>query len=283
MSACFLHCVSMRACLPVFLCGLASGMQSVDDRFEAQVLSTDARSQRVRIVGTEGGPHELTWGEVTALWRSDPEFARFYSSVLAASPFPSFLWECPPTTAASSKALFEHTTVQSPRKFRSANPASFAKYLFGAVGRVTSFPNRGGDATLVVPHEEGPRGQYGHLAAFVRLASAEQQIAFWAEVGASLQRVVEQRGTEPTWLSTAGMGVSWLHARLDAQPKYYRTQRYKAWPPLGSDAEAPISRREIRRRRVRAAAVYARRAVETEDASAEGNWPADGEVLRRDL
>lgn len=32
----------------------------------------------------------------------------------------------------------------------------------------------------------------------------------------------------PFWLSTAGMGVSWLHVRLDERPKYYRFQEYRS-------------------------------------------------------
>jgi len=29
------------------------------------------------------------------------------------------------------------------------------------------------------------------------------------------------------WLSTAGMGVSWLHVRLDDRPKYYGHRPYR--------------------------------------------------------
>ena len=34
-------------------------------------------------------------------------------------------------------------------------------------------------------------------------------------------------GDEVKWLSTAGMGVYWLHVRVDSRPKYYRYQGYK--------------------------------------------------------
>ncbi len=33
-------------------------------------------------------------------------------------------------------------------------------------------------------------------------------------------------GDRPTWLSTAGHGVAWLHVRLDTRPKYYRYTPY---------------------------------------------------------
>ena len=32
---------------------------------------------------------------------------------------------------------------------------------------------------------------------------------------------------KPTWLSTAGMGVAWLHVRLDQRPKYYAHRPYR--------------------------------------------------------
>jgi hypothetical protein len=31
---------------------------------------------------------------------------------------------------------------------------------------------------------------------------------------------------QPIWLSTAGMGVAWLHIRLDERPKYYSHKPY---------------------------------------------------------
>ena len=44
-------------------------------------------------------------------------------------------------------------------------------------------------------------------------------------VAAAVRRRVSD---PPVWLSTAGMGVSWLHLRLDSQPKYYRHGPYRA-------------------------------------------------------
>lgn len=31
----------------------------------------------------------------------------------------------------------------------------------------------------------------------------------------------------PIWLSTSGLGVYWLHVRLDTRPKYYNHDEYK--------------------------------------------------------
>ena len=150
--------------------------------------------------------------------------------------------------------------------------------------KVVSFQNKVGDAFFVVPRADGPWATYGHLASFVRGASAEQQVAFFRAVGTALEHALENRGGAPTWLSTAGTGVAWLHARLDSRPKYYRTESFKGYAGWSESSDASgRSRREMRRRRVRAAAEAARRASETEDITAEGNWPMDGENARIDL
>jgi hypothetical protein len=66
------------------------------------------------------------------------------------------------------------------------------------------------------------------LAAFVRLAPAQQQSALWRSVGEAMQRRLSKK---PVWLSTAGAGVPWLHVRLDDLPKYYgyRPYRQPSW------------------------------------------------------
>ena len=89
---------------------------------------------------------------------------------------------------------------------------------------VVTFPNLGGDATLVVPCPVGPPSSYAHLAAFVRNASERQRHALFAALGAS---VLSHLSDRPLWVSTAGMGVYWLHLRLDSRPKYYRHAPYK--------------------------------------------------------
>ena len=89
---------------------------------------------------------------------------------------------------------------------------------------VVSFPNLGGDATLVVPSPHGPPEAYVHLASFVHNAPEAQQHAL-LQVTADV--VLSRLDTAPLWLSTAGGGVAWLHVRLDSYPKYYAYRPYK--------------------------------------------------------
>jgi hypothetical protein len=101
----------------------------------------------------------------------------------------------------------------------------------------------------------GPAGpaasQCAHLGSFVRRAGAAQQAAFWREVGETVARSLAARGEAPTWVSTEGSGVAWLHVRLDARPKYYHHAPYRAFA-----APAALQRRE---QREEAAAVVQRR------------------------
>ena len=69
---------------------------------------------------------------------------------------------------------------------------------------------------------------YAHIAEFVRNAPQYQLREFWNAVGRQLESHVDEH---PRWLSTAGLGVYWLHARVDSRPKYYRHQPYKIYSP----------------------------------------------------
>ena len=96
---------------------------------------------------------------------------------------------------------------------------------------IAVFENLGGDALLLAPRRVGPLDAYGHLAAFVRRAPAPQVRELWQRT-ASVVR--ERLGEDPIWLSTAGLGVAWVHIRLDSRPKYYRHAPYSIRMSSGS-------------------------------------------------
>ena len=96
---------------------------------------------------------------------------------------------------------------------------SFAEHL---VAPVNTFRSLGGDAVLIAPSQTG---RYPHLAAFLRTAPADQVDALFQAIGEAIAR---WSGPRPPWVSTAGMGVPWLLARLDTRPKYFRHAPYRA-------------------------------------------------------
>jgi hypothetical protein len=146
---------------------------------------------------------------------------------LANAPFAAYFWETPPITIATSDRPFEYVLTDAPG-LASASPevAAFREHFSSDADAdgVVTFPNLGGDATLVVPCPIGPLSSYAHLAAFVRNAPERQKHALLGSVGATALSHLSDR---PLWISTAGMGVFWLHVRLDSTPKYYRHAPYK--------------------------------------------------------
>jgi hypothetical protein len=164
-----------------------------------------------------------TCADVLRGWQADSDFRTLFNSLLANAPYAAFRWETPALTTATVARPFEFVLLDSPTLARRPDPAAFAEHFGEAEADVIAFHNLGGDAILVVPCPVVAASAYGHLAAFVRLAPAQQQHALWQRVGAEMARRV---GTKPVWLSTAGAGVSWLHVRLDDQPKYYGFRPY---------------------------------------------------------
>ncbi|MDZ7694044.1 MAG: hypothetical protein U5K69_23475 [Balneolaceae bacterium] len=89
---------------------------------------------------------------------------------------------------------------------------------------MVTFPNLGRDARLIAPCPLPDAPGYPHIGTFVRKAPREQIDQFWKVTATQMQQHI---GSDPRWLSTSGLGVFWLHARIDSRPKYYQTDEYK--------------------------------------------------------
>lgn len=158
---------------------------------------------------------------------TDAGAARFFAESLASLPFPAFFWETRPVCARTSGEPFECVVLPAPALARAAPDAqSFAEH-FSSARSVVRFGNLGGDATLVVPCPRAEHSAYPHLAAFLRQAPPEQREALLAEVGRGARELVR---AAPFWLSTSGLGVAWVHVRIDSRPKYYQYTPYRRHP-----------------------------------------------------
>ncbi|CAN0155155.1 unnamed protein product [Ascophyllum nodosum] len=189
--------------------------------------------QKAEEVGADGEPlswRALSFREVAGLWKTSPQFAEMFAATLAAVPHDAIFWESIPVTQGTMGKPYEYVTVNSPSLARvSSDGTPFAEYLASGEGTtdVATFRNMRGDARLVSPCRVGDY-RYAHLAAFVRSAPKEQVVKFFGAVGAGLEEELASRQNErPVWLSTSGLGVYWLHARLDSVPKYYTYEPYK--------------------------------------------------------
>jgi hypothetical protein len=180
----------------------------------------DGRIQQIYILDEE---RSFTYAQIVQKWQSDELFRSFFIDLLANAPFAAYFWEMPPVTKSTLERPFEFVLVNAPQLARvSADRRAFAKYFIAE--SVVDFPNLRGDAHLVVPCPQTPADNFAHLAAFSRCAPLEQQQQFWQRVGTAVSNQVRER---PLWVSTSGLGVYWLHVRLDSRPKYYTFRPYR--------------------------------------------------------
>jgi hypothetical protein len=176
---------------------------------------------RWTVLDARGGP--LAFGAVVRAWHADDGFRAFWRERLREVPFDAYAWECPPVTAQTISREFECVFVASPMLARMAPDAGAFAEHFRPDRSVVTFANLGADAVLVAPCPGTPDSDYAQLARFTATAPPAQQDAFWQAVGAAMKKRIDDR---PVWLSTAGLGVAWLHVRLDDRPKYYRHAPY---------------------------------------------------------
>ena len=172
------------------------------------------------------GSGELSFHDVIGLWRDNAEFREYFTTLINESSFDAFFWETPPVTERTLNRPFEFVLVQGVElsRLRPDRSPFISHFSAQPSEEVLTFPNLGSDAILVVPAPLADDGCYTHLGRFLRSAPRSQVRALWRSVGLAMQ---ERISSLPTWLSTAGMGVSWLHLRLDSRPKYYRHEPYK--------------------------------------------------------
>ncbi|MGD1908732.1 MAG: hypothetical protein ACFB0C_22485 [Leptolyngbyaceae cyanobacterium] len=204
---------------------------SPQGHFRAYGKSLAANTLQIQIETVDGALIDwVTWQEAIALLQSNGEFRTLLTTALAGCPYAAFFWETPPITVATLTQPWECVVVDAPSLAQvQANPQAFGRYIAPGQGTntVTTFPNLKGDAQLVVPCCNGSLETYGHIGTFLRQGPKPQINALWQRVGQGIQTVLAERRAEPLWVSTSGLGVYWLHIRLDNRPKYYTHTPYR--------------------------------------------------------
>jgi hypothetical protein len=164
------------------------------------------------------------------LCSSDESFADFLTEQLNQVGYDEFFWELPPITDITLDDAFECVCVSGPvLKRLKADPNPFASQFSKATEgqSVIVFQNLSGDATLISPIPVSKNTAcYAHFAKFLREGLEDQVREFWIALGTT---ALSRASKVPFWLSTAGLGVSWLHLRFDSRPKYYRYVPYKTF------------------------------------------------------
>lgn len=170
----------------------------------------------------------LSYEQIVELMIGDNDFKDQLTETLKSVAFEGFFWEVRPVALNTLSMPFEFVVVNGSMLPRlTADPSHFQEY-FRSDEAIVSFKNLGGDAKLVVPTNHNNTTNYAHLAGFLRTGSKAQINAFWTQIGLNFQELVNE---QTLWLSTAGLGVHWLHVRFDQRPKYYRHQPYRTSSP----------------------------------------------------
>ncbi|WP_431688527.1 DUF6940 family protein [Hahella sp. NBU794] len=176
----------------------------------------------------QGAP--LSYLEALQLLEENPAFRAFFNSIFASADSSGYFWESPPLSSANESQACEFVLINSgPLTRLQPDWRPFAKPFRASrqSDLVAAFNNLGGDARLVAPRPQTKHCDYAHLARFIRNAPPQQVDAFWIYLA---RETLARIGEQPVWLSTAGLGVSWLHARICVTPKYYRYAPYAAHP-----------------------------------------------------
>jgi hypothetical protein len=167
-----------------------------------------------------------SFAEVIVAWRESAEFRDFFLRELALVPFPAFFWEMPPIRRDTVGRTYEFVTIRSDALARMPVDAeAFASKFKDVTSSVAIFHNLGGDALLVAPRPVSEIACYTHLAAFLRTAPKSQQHALFISLAGAMDEEL-QHSPARIWTSTSGLGVGWLHIRLDSFPKYYQHRPY---------------------------------------------------------
>lgn len=165
----------------------------------------------------------LTHAQVIDALHTGKDFAGVFSRMIVATGFEAVFWEMPPLTVSRMEEPFECVITASAALARMASDFDAFREHFAAGDEVATFTNLGGDARLVAP-APAAGGDFRHLAAFCRTAAPALQREFFAQLARAVVAGLSER---PLWVSTSGLGIGWLHARLDSRPKYYVHAPYR--------------------------------------------------------
>lgn len=203
--------------------GCRANAEIVIGMWSTSIKQLDGRTRKT-IVHWNGAV--LSMRQTYELCVSSVPFRQAFMDELAAIPFPAYFWETPPVTLTTAERAFEFVVTDAPT-LATVGPEidAFREHFEKDSLRngVVQFENVSRDAVLVVPCPLAEHSSYTHFAAFIRNAPRAQVHALLRAMG---EAVLARWSHRPLWVSTAGMGVYWLHLRLDSRPKYYRHMPY---------------------------------------------------------
>lgn len=185
----------------------------------------------------------LEWAQTLSVDHQSGEDARQgFNAVIEECPFKAVFFETKGCDKFTANEQFEFVLLDAPglKSFaKRADGHAFKEHFSKQRGNpyAVSFTNLGGDACLVSPKPFSGvdrNAAYGHIAAFCRNAPKAQVSQLWKLAATKyLEYIIMPR---KVWLSTNGMGVAWMHLRMDSRPKYYQYTPFKKTGRIGGGA-----------------------------------------------
>lgn len=180
------------------------------------------KTSGVRLTFCEGGV-QASVETVLSDWEARGSLARQFWQSVQQCPGPVF-WEHPAWRADALSRLYECVLLPAPALLRmTADRATFAEHFTG--NSIAAFASLGGDAFLLAPKPMAEKSDFIDLYRFASAAPEDVQLDLLCALA---PRVRQQLASgQPRWLSTSGLGVGWLHVRIDSRPKYYQYGPYR--------------------------------------------------------
>lgn len=130
-----------------------------------------------------------------------------------------FFYRTSVCNAKKTNKYIETYTESNSLEALTQNYKPFEKHLITPKNKyVTSFVNLTGDSILIIPTPIKDK-DYTTMKDFVDNAPLEQQQELWKHVAECAEKMLTI--VDEIYINTHGLGVSYLHVRLDTTPKYY--------------------------------------------------------------
>lgn len=149
------------------------------------------------------------------------KFRNKFINVLKNTQFDAYFLEIAP-----SNKPFEFTLVNAPiLKNIQPDRNPFKNKLNKCKNKnIISFMNLSKTSKLIVPCPISNEKAYTHIANFIKYAPKKQIHLFLKQI--PIQVKLFKKKYKIVWVNTHGLGVHWIHLRIDSKPKYYKTQKY---------------------------------------------------------
>jgi len=182
------------------------------------------------------GSTPMTAKDVMTSFQEDVNFNFWWIDYLSSFEKPYF-FECAPVTESNFDTKeFKFEIIESEELSHRywTNLEDFSEYIKKTNKiKTASFLNLRKDTTLLIPQPlKGiDINSYSQLYTFMKDAPLRQKIDFWKDVGQQFENSLlsgssgsssSKLSKKPLYMSTHGLGVSYIHIRFANKPKYYQ-------------------------------------------------------------